>query len=57
MRSFEKSSKLEHVCYDIRGPVMDEANRLEAAATRFKLNIRNRLPWFSCAGGDPPSRE
>ena len=27
MRTFEKSSKLENVCYDIRGPVMDEANR------------------------------
>ena len=27
MRNFEKSTKLNDVCYDIRGPVMDEANR------------------------------
>ena len=25
MKNFKKSSKLDHVCYDIRGPVMDEA--------------------------------
>ena len=25
MRKFEKSTMLENVCYDIRGPVMDEA--------------------------------
>ena len=30
MSQFKKSSKLDHVCYDIRGPVMDEAIRLEA---------------------------
>ena len=29
MRSFEKSHKLDNVCYDIRGPVMDEASRME----------------------------
>ena len=29
MRSFPKSDKLEHVCYDIRGPVHKEALRLE----------------------------
>ena len=28
MRTFAKSSKLDNVCYDIRGPVMDEANRM-----------------------------
>ena len=31
MRVFEKSLKLNNVCYDIRGPVMDEANRMQAA--------------------------
>jgi len=29
MRLFPKSNKLEHVCYDIRGPVHKEALRLE----------------------------
>lgn len=42
MRHFEKSSKLDNVCYDIRGPVMDEAQRMEAAGERIlKLNIGN----------------
>lgn len=42
MRTFNKSNKLEHVCYDIRGPVLDEALRLEQQGTKiFKLNIGN----------------
>ncbi|HHT48454.1 MAG TPA: pyridoxal phosphate-dependent aminotransferase [Firmicutes bacterium] len=46
MRSFKKSRKLEHVCYDIRGPVMDEAKRLEEAGYDIlKLNIGNPAPF------------
>lgn len=42
MRNFEKSKKLNNVCYDIRGPVMDEAKRMEAAGAKImKLNIGN----------------
>lgn len=42
MRVFEKSTKLDNVCYDIRGPVMDEANRMIADGTEIlKLNIGN----------------
>lgn len=42
MRSFEKSNKLDNVCYDIRGPVMDEANRMIAQGENIlKLNIGN----------------
>ena len=38
----EKSSKLENVCYDIRGPVLKEAKRLEEEGFRvIKLNIGN----------------
>jgi hypothetical protein len=45
MRSFEKSHKLDNVCYDIRGPVMDEANRMEANGIDIlKLNIGNPAP-------------
>ena len=41
-----KSSKLDDVCYDIRGPVLAEANRLEEEGHRvFKLNIGNPAPW------------
>ena len=45
MRTFSKSSKLDNVCYDIRGPVMDEANRMVAEGVNvLKLNIGNSAP-------------
>ncbi len=46
MRAFNKSTKLDHVCYDIRGPVLDEANRMiENGDTILKLNIGNPAPF------------
>ncbi|MDG2917662.1 pyridoxal phosphate-dependent aminotransferase [Bisgaard Taxon 10/6] len=42
MTFFPKSDKLEHVCYDIRGPVHQEALRLEEEGNKIlKLNIGN----------------
>ncbi|MFZ5655188.1 MAG: pyridoxal phosphate-dependent aminotransferase [Pseudomonadota bacterium] len=42
MQHYHKSAKLEHVCYDIRGPVLDHAHRLEEEGHRIlKLNIGN----------------
>ncbi len=42
----EQSSKLNNVCYDIRGPVMDEAMRMEQNGARIlKLNIGNPAPF------------
>jgi alanine-synthesizing transaminase len=42
MRSYEKSTKLNDVCYDIRGPVLKESKRLEDEGFRIiKLNIGN----------------
>ncbi|MCL5068256.1 MAG: pyridoxal phosphate-dependent aminotransferase [Thaumarchaeota archaeon] len=42
MRSFDKSSKLDKVCYDIRGPALEEAKRMEEADLEvLKLNIGN----------------
>jgi alanine-synthesizing transaminase len=42
MRNFEKSLKLNDVCYDIRGPVLREAKRLEDEGFQvIKLNIGN----------------
>ncbi|AXQ78060.1 pyridoxal phosphate-dependent aminotransferase [Streptococcus chenjunshii] len=42
MKIFEKSSKLEHVAYDIRGPVLDEANRMLANGEKIlRLNTGN----------------
>ena len=46
MRTFSKSHKLDNVCYDIRGPVMDEADRMIAAGEKIlKLNIGNPAPF------------
>ena len=40
MRQFEKSHKLDNVCYDVRGPVVEEANRMaENNIDILKLNI------------------
>ncbi len=46
MERFPKSDKLEHVCYDIRGPVHKEAMRLEEEGHKIlKLNIGNPAPF------------
>ena len=46
MRVFEKANKLEHVLYDVRGPVVDEAARLEDLGMKIlKLNIGNPAPF------------
>lgn len=46
MNNIDKSNKLHHVCYDIRGPVLDAANALEAAGNDIlKLNIGNPAPF------------
>ena len=46
MREFKKSSKLDNVLYDVRGPVVDEASRMEADGLRIlKLNIGNPAPF------------
>ncbi len=45
-RPIRKSSKLDEVCYDIRGPVLEEAHRLEEEGHRvMKLNIGNPAPF------------
>ena len=41
-----KSAKLEDVCYDIRGPILKAADKLEAEGNNvLKLNIGNPAPW------------
>ncbi|MGQ7113276.1 hypothetical protein ACUOFC_41205, partial [Escherichia sp. TWPC-MK] len=55
MSPIEKSSKLENVCYDIRGPVLKEAKRLEEEGNKvLKLNIGN--PAFQVDGKFDNSR-
>ena len=46
MREFKKSSKLDDVLYDVRGPVVDEATKMEEDGTQIlKLNIGNPAPF------------
>jgi len=46
MRTFDKSIKLNNVCYDVRGPVVDEADRMIANNIEIlKLNIGNPAPF------------
>jgi alanine-synthesizing transaminase len=46
MNRIKKSSKLDNVCYDIRGEVAREAKRLEEEGHRIlKLNIGNPAPF------------
>jgi alanine-synthesizing transaminase len=46
MKEFKKSKKLDNVLYDVRGPVVDEAARMEEAGTHvLKLNIGNPAPF------------
>ena len=45
-KEIKQSAKLEHVLYDIRGPVLEEAKRLEDQGHRImKLNIGNPYPF------------
>jgi alanine-synthesizing transaminase len=42
MKTIQKSTKLQNVCYDIRGPVMDAAKKMEDEGHAIiKLNIGN----------------
>ncbi len=46
MKFYKKSAKLDHVLYDVRGPVVEEAARMEAAGVHvLKLNIGNPAPF------------
>ena len=46
MREFKKSTKLDNVLYDVRGPVVDEAARMEEEGMQvLKLNIGNPAPF------------
>lgn len=52
MRNFEKSSKLDGVSYDVRGPVLEEAERMQEEGIRIlKLNTGNPAPF----GFDAPN--
>lgn len=46
MKSIHKSAKLDNVLYDIRGPIMDAARKMEEDGQKIiKLNIGNLAPF------------
>jgi alanine-synthesizing transaminase len=46
MKKINKSKKLEDVCYEIRGPILTEAKKMEDEGHRIlKLNIGNPAPF------------
>lgn len=46
MKHIDMSSKLNNVCYDIRGPILKHAKRMEEEGHRIlKLNIGNPAPF------------
>lgn len=46
MKAVKKSKKLDNVCYDIRGPVVDEADRMEKGGIdSIMLNTGNTAPF------------
>ena len=46
MKYFSKATKLNNVLYDVRGPVVDEATRMEEHGMKIlKLNIGNPAPF------------
>ena len=46
MTTINRSNKLAGICYDIRGPVLEEAQRLESEGNNIlKLNIGNPAPF------------
>ena len=46
MKLIKKSHKLDNVCYDIRGPVLHEARRMEEDGQKIlKLNLGNPSPF------------
>ena len=52
MRNFKKSDKLKTASYDVRGPVLEEAERMQEEGIRIlKLNTGNPAPF----GFDAPN--
>ena len=48
-RTFSKSKKLDNVLYDVRGPVLEEAMKIENEGSQvLKLNIGNPAPFGFC---------
>ena len=46
MKTINKSAKLSHVLYDVRGPIVDAARQMEEEGQKIiRLNIGNLAPF------------
>ncbi|HWQ41632.1 MAG TPA: aminotransferase class I/II-fold pyridoxal phosphate-dependent enzyme [Desulfosporosinus sp.] len=53
MKTFNMSKKLDYVCYDVRGPVLEEAERMRSQGLDIlSLNIGNPAPFGFEAPGE-----
>lgn len=57
MRKFYKSHKLDNVCYDIRGPVVEEANRMERDGVDIIMLNTGNPPAFQMNAPDEVIRD
>ncbi len=57
MRTFKKSKKLDNVCYDIRGPVVEEADRMTAEGIDIIMLNTGNPPTFNLNAPDEVIRE
>ena len=57
MRTFKKSKKLDNVCYDIRGPVVEEADRMTAEGIDIIMLNTGNPPTFNLNAPDEVIRD
>jgi len=57
MRTFKKSKKLDNVCYDIRGPVVEEADRMTAEGRDIIMLNTGNPPTFNLNAPDEVIRD
>ncbi|MDO4288502.1 MAG: pyridoxal phosphate-dependent aminotransferase [Eubacterium sp.] len=57
MKTIKKSQKLDNVCYDIRGPVVEEANRMTAEGIDIIMLNTGNPPTFQLNAPDEVIRD
>lgn len=57
MRTFKKSQKLDNVCYDIRGPVVEQANRMVSEGIDIIMLNTGNPPTFNINAPDEVIRD
>ena len=50
VKPIQKSNKLNNVCYDIRGPVLEKAKQMEEEGQKIMERIQEAAPSYQDAG-------